>query len=43
LTGTPAGVGMARGRFLQPGDVIEVEVDNIGILKIQLNKRINII
>jgi 2-keto-4-pentenoate hydratase/2-oxohepta-3-ene-1,7-dioic acid hydratase in catechol pathway len=33
LTGTPAGVGMARGRFLQPGDVVEVEVDNIGILK----------
>ena len=33
LTGTPAGVGMASGRFLQPGDVVEVEVDNIGILK----------
>lgn len=33
LTGTPSGVGMARGRFLRAGDVIEVEVDNIGILK----------
>jgi len=33
LTGTPAGVGMASGRFLQSGDVIEVEVDNIGVLK----------
>lgn len=30
--GTPAGVGMARGRLLQPGDVIECEVDSIGRL-----------
>jgi 2-keto-4-pentenoate hydratase/2-oxohepta-3-ene-1,7-dioic acid hydratase in catechol pathway len=29
-TGTPAGVGMAKGRFLRDGDVVEVEVDGLG-------------
>jgi len=35
LTGTPAGVGFARKppRFLRPGDVTEVEIDGIGILR----------
>ena len=34
LTGTPSGVGMARNpaRFLQPGDVVSIEIENIGIL-----------
>jgi 2-keto-4-pentenoate hydratase/2-oxohepta-3-ene-1,7-dioic acid hydratase in catechol pathway len=34
LTGTPNGVGMAMTppRFLQPGDVVEVEVEKIGVL-----------
>jgi len=31
--GTPAGVGMARGRLLQPGDLIECEVSGIGTLR----------
>lgn len=33
-TGTPAGVGMAMEppRFLQPGDLIEAEIDGIGML-----------
>ena len=31
-TGTPAGVGMATGRLLQPGDVVEAEIEGIGIL-----------
>jgi 2-keto-4-pentenoate hydratase/2-oxohepta-3-ene-1,7-dioic acid hydratase in catechol pathway len=31
-TGTPSGVGMGRGVFLQPRDVIEVEIDRIGRL-----------
>jgi len=30
LTGTPAGVGMPRGRFLQPGDVVRLWIENIG-------------
>lgn len=30
FTGTPAGVGMATGRFLQPGDVVRVEIDRLG-------------
>jgi 2-keto-4-pentenoate hydratase/2-oxohepta-3-ene-1,7-dioic acid hydratase in catechol pathway len=35
LTGTPAGVGAARTppRFLQPGDVVEVEVGGLGVLR----------
>jgi len=28
-TGTPAGVGMASGRFLAPGDTVEVQVDGV--------------
>jgi 2,4-diketo-3-deoxy-L-fuconate hydrolase len=31
-TGTPAGVGMARGVFLKPGDVMEASLENIGRL-----------
>lgn len=35
LTGTPAGVGMSRmpTLFMKPGDVIEVEIEQIGILR----------
>ncbi len=35
LTGTPHGVGMARTpqRWLQPGDVTEVEIERIGVLR----------
>jgi 2-keto-4-pentenoate hydratase/2-oxohepta-3-ene-1,7-dioic acid hydratase in catechol pathway len=32
-TGTPAGVGHARNRFLQPGDTVEVEIEGLGILR----------
>lgn len=32
-TGTPAGVGIIRGVPLQPGDVVEVEIEGIGILR----------
>ncbi len=30
LTGTPAGTGYARGRFLQPGDLIEAAIGDLG-------------
>lgn len=30
LTGTPSGVGMARQRFLQPGEVVRQWIQNIG-------------
>jgi 2-keto-4-pentenoate hydratase/2-oxohepta-3-ene-1,7-dioic acid hydratase in catechol pathway len=30
LTGTPAGTGSARGRFLQPGDLIEAAIGGLG-------------
>lgn len=30
ITGTPAGVGLATGRFLKPGDEVEVEIERIG-------------
>ena len=33
LTGTPAGVGMARGRFLKPGDVVRLEIEGLGVLE----------
>ena len=33
FTGTPAGVGLEDKRFLQPGDVIEAEIENIGVLR----------
>jgi len=35
LTGTPAGVGMAQQppRWLRPGDVMEVEISGIGVLR----------
>jgi len=31
-TGTPAGVGAARGIFLRDGNVVEVEIDGVGTL-----------
>ena len=31
-TGTPAGAGLFSDRFLSPGDVVEVEVEGIGVL-----------
>jgi 2-keto-4-pentenoate hydratase/2-oxohepta-3-ene-1,7-dioic acid hydratase in catechol pathway len=38
LTGTPSGVGMARNPqvWLNDGDVIEVEIEGIGVLKNQV-------
>ena len=35
LTGTPYGVGVARNPpvFLKAGDVVEIEIDGIGVLK----------
>jgi 2-keto-4-pentenoate hydratase/2-oxohepta-3-ene-1,7-dioic acid hydratase in catechol pathway len=32
LTGTPAGTGMERQKFLKPGDVVTVDVEGIGTL-----------
>ena len=32
-TGTPSGVGATTGRYLQPGDSVEVEVAGLGILR----------
>ena len=32
LTGTPAGVGSARGEFLKAGDVVKLWIENIGTL-----------
>jgi 2,4-diketo-3-deoxy-L-fuconate hydrolase len=33
FTGTPSGVGMADGRFLAPGDVLESRIEGIGSLR----------
>ncbi|GBL57980.1 hydrolase [Pseudomonas citronellolis] len=32
FTGSPAGVGMGTGRFLNPGDVVEATIEGIGTL-----------
>jgi 2-keto-4-pentenoate hydratase/2-oxohepta-3-ene-1,7-dioic acid hydratase in catechol pathway len=32
-TGTPAGVGKAKGKFLKAGDVVEAEIGGIGVLR----------
>jgi 2-keto-4-pentenoate hydratase/2-oxohepta-3-ene-1,7-dioic acid hydratase in catechol pathway len=32
LTGTPAGVGLARGEFLKPGDEVTVWIEKVGTL-----------
>lgn len=32
-TGTPSGVGMATGKLLRPGDVMEAEIEGIGVLR----------
>lgn len=32
-TGTPAGVGLPRGEFLKPGDVVEIEIEGLGTLR----------
>jgi 2-keto-4-pentenoate hydratase/2-oxohepta-3-ene-1,7-dioic acid hydratase in catechol pathway len=35
MTGTPSGVGFARKppEYLKPGDVVEAEIDRIGLLR----------
>jgi 2-keto-4-pentenoate hydratase/2-oxohepta-3-ene-1,7-dioic acid hydratase in catechol pathway len=42
VTGTPAGVGYARTPpiYMKEGDVCEVEIQNIGILKNQIHNEI---
>jgi len=34
-TGSPSGIGMARDPqvWLQPGDIVEVDIDKIGVLR----------
>jgi 2-keto-4-pentenoate hydratase/2-oxohepta-3-ene-1,7-dioic acid hydratase in catechol pathway len=32
-TGTPAGVGMGTGKFLNPGDKIECQIEKLGVLR----------
>jgi len=32
-TGTPAGVGSAKGKFLKPGDTLEAAIEQIGVLR----------
>lgn len=39
VTGTPAGVGLPRGTFLAPGDVVEVQIDGIGALRNEVRLR----
>jgi 2-keto-4-pentenoate hydratase/2-oxohepta-3-ene-1,7-dioic acid hydratase in catechol pathway len=36
LTGTPAGVGLATGTFLNVGDIVEAEIDGLGRLSFEI-------
>jgi len=36
LTGTPAGVGAAHGRFLQPGDQVSASIEGLGQLSVTI-------
>ncbi|VCU71042.1 Ureidoglycolate lyase [Pigmentiphaga humi] len=36
LTGTPAGVGNARGSFLQPGDELIASIERLGALRVSI-------
>lgn len=38
LTGTPAGVGVPRGEFLQVGDRVAAEIDDIGAFSIRVQE-----
>ncbi len=38
-TGTPAGVAMATGKFLQPGDTIECKIEKLGTLTNTLGQK----
>ena len=38
-TGTPAGVGVSKGRFLRDGDTVETEVDGLGALSNRLRSQ----
>ena len=38
-TGTPSGVAMATGEFLEPGDVIECRIEGLGVLANTLGER----
>ncbi len=42
ITGTPAGVGYARTPpvFMQPGDIVEIEIEGLGILKNPIAKEL---
>src|SRR5919201_2177807 len=39
LTGTPSGVGMATGRFLQEGDVVRIEIESLGVIEHRVIRR----
>jgi 2-keto-4-pentenoate hydratase/2-oxohepta-3-ene-1,7-dioic acid hydratase in catechol pathway len=38
-TGTPAGVAMATGKFLQPGDIIECTIEKLGTITNTLGRK----
>ena len=38
LTGTPAGVGAAAGKFLQAGDIVTAEIETLGRLSVDITQ-----
>ena len=39
FTGSTCGVGLEDGRFLQPGDVIEAQIERIGVLRNRIGEK----
>jgi 2-keto-4-pentenoate hydratase/2-oxohepta-3-ene-1,7-dioic acid hydratase in catechol pathway len=33
LTGTPGGVGVSSGRFLRAGQLVEIDLEGVGVLR----------
>src|SRR5690606_30930685 len=39
FTGTSFGVGLEDGRLLQPGDIVETEIEGIGVLRNRVGEK----
>ena len=36
-TGSPAGFGSHHGRYLEPGDVVEADVESLGLQRVEVS------
>lgn len=40
FTGTPEGVGQTSGRYMKPGDIVEVELEGVGTLRNRIGPKV---